>query len=283
MIKALILEDTIDNRDTLIRTLQVDCSEIELVGTAETVAEAYALYKKYLPELLFLDINLDKETSFDLLLKLKQEELTNYEVIFVTGHGSYENITRAIEFSALDFITKPIEVRKLKTAIDKVIKRLGGNTINKQVEMLLEHLLRTSATNASFHKKRSMAFTLLKGIIEFVYFEDIVKLEADGVVTHVSLVNGTKLTANRNLGHYCTLLTSEYHFFQISNSILVNLDFVKRYNHSECALTLRDGSTIFASRRGGQDFKRFLEDSREYKSLDQENRNVLLNFLKFKT
>ena len=87
-------------------------------------------------------------------------------------------------------------------------------------------------------------------------------LEADGTVSYIYLQNETKLTAVRNLGHYSKLLMAEYNFFPVSNGLLVNLDFVKRYNHSELTVNLTNGKHLYASRRGGQDFRRFLNDNK---------------------
>ncbi len=272
MIKTIIVEDTFDNRETLKKILAAECPELQLMGEAENVDQAYQLIKSVQPDLIFLDIQLDKETSFDLLARLHEEDAILFEIIFVTGFGSFENVTRAIEFSALDFINKPIEAERLVKAVEKAAKRLNQRQYNQQIGLLLEHLRRPS------HPARRIAFHLLKGIVEFVAVDDIVRLEADGVVTHVHLKVGEKLTAMKNLGHYSHLLTAEHNFFQISSDTVVNLEFVKRYNHAELALTLLDGSRVYASRRGGQDFRRYLSENKHPSSMEEAK--GLAGFLK---
>ena len=276
MIKSIILEDIIDNQESLSLMLDKYCPEIELCGVASNIDEAIELFKLSAPQLMFLDVQLDKGTSFDFLDCIEKEGYTNYEVIFVTGHGSYENVTKAIEFSAIDFITKPIEAIKLKNAVDKAVKRIGSESQNLQISFLLNYL---KQSNNPVHKNK-IALSLIKGVIEFVEISDIIWLQADGVVTHIFLADGTTLVANKNLGHYCALLTSEDYFFQISNSILVNLDYVKRYKHSDLSITLKNNIILYSSTRGGQDFKKFLEESKVYRKLDNSSGNPLMSFLK---
>ena len=265
MINAVIIEDTLANRETFKKILSENCPNVRLVGEAEDVEGGYQLIKHIKPDLAFLDIQLDKETTFDLLELLWNENAINFEIIFITGHGNYENVTRAIEYSALDFIHKPIDKDKLVRAVEKAEKRINHISYNQQIEVLLEHLERSNS------KSKRIAIHLLKGVVEFICVDEIKYLEADGVVTHFYMKDNSKLTAVKNLGHYARLLTTDYNFFQVSNDKLVNLDFIKRYNHSELAITLNDGSVLFASRRGGQDFKKFLNESKDFGDLDKKS------------
>ncbi len=262
MIKAIMVEDELPLREVLRTMLAEVCPQVELLGEAENVEQGYQLIKSVQPDLVFLDIQLDRETSFDLLDRLHTEDAIDFEIIFITGVGTFENVTRAIEFSALDFIHKPVSEEKLVKAVEKATKKLNRPQYNRQIELLLDIL------GSPAQKSRRIAFHLLKGIVEFVLVDDIVVLEADGPVTHIRLRDGVNLTAMKNLGHYSRLLTAEYNFFQISNDKVVNLDYVKRYNHAELTLTLTDGTHIIAARRGGQDFRRFLSENKEYKNLE---------------
>lgn len=265
MIRAIIIEDMPANREVLRRMLQEHCPEIIVSGEAETVEQGYLLVKNEQPDLVFLDIQLDRETSFDLLDRLHDEDAINFEIIFVTGVGNYENVTRAIEFSALDLIHKDLTPDKLVKAVEKAARKLNRLQYNRQIEMLLDILRKSGG------RSRRIAFHLPRGVIEFVQVDDIVALEADGVVAHVRLSNGIKFTAMKNLGHYSKLLTAEYDFFQISGDTVVNLDYVKRYNHSELTLTLTDGSHLIAARRGGQDFRRYLSENKKYSNLEEKD------------
>lgn len=269
-INTLLVEDTAANRKALRLLLEQKCPQVQLLGEAETLDEAYRLIKELKPELVFLDIQMKEGTSFDLLETLYREQAINFEIIFVTAHGKFEYATRAIEYSALDFLTKPIDSGKLRAAVQKAEKKLDAQNQQKQVSLLLELLQQPGS------KSRKIAFHSVKGILELVEIDHISWLEADGKVTKVHLSEGKNFTALRNLGHYSRMLIAERQIFPVSNKALVNLDQVKKYNHRELTVTLNDGTTIYASRRGGQDLKHFLTESQEYGGLQSSSLKKLL-------
>lgn len=249
MINAIIIEDVPATRVTLKNILSKEFNQIRVVGEAGSVNEGYQLIKQQHPELVFMDIQLEDGTSFDILTQLQAEEAVNFGIVFFTAYGNYEYATKAIEYSALDFISKPIDAQKLQKAVTKAEARINQEGYKNQVALLLETL--TNNTN----KSQRIAIHLIRGIIEFVDVERIMYLEADGTMTKVYLEKGATLHAAKNLGSYGKLLKKDYDFYSISNSIIVNLAFVKRYIHRELTVKLLDGTLLSASRRGGQDFK----------------------------
>lgn len=271
-LNTIILEDTVANREALKKILAQKCPQIFIVGEANNQDEAYELIKSERPFLVFMDIQMREGTSFDLLERLHKEGAVDFEIIFITAFGKYEYATKAIEFSALDFLTKPIDSEKLVSAVEKAEKRIQNQQHNEQITLLLENLTRSS------NRSKRIAFHLTKGIIEFVQVDEIIYLEADKTICTVFLKDGTKLTAMKNLGHYSKLLIADYDFFPISNSYLVNINFVKRYNHSELTVKLTNDKYLYASRRGGQEFKKYLNDNKkEFGDLQNDG---MLSFLK---
>ena len=231
--------------------------DVEIVGEADTVVRGYELVKIHTPDLVFLDIQLKDGTGFDILSKLHTEGEINFEIIFFTAHGNLENATKAIEYSALRFITKPIDPQKLKDAVEKARQKMQKTQQNLQIALLLENL-----TKGNNPKPKRIAIHLVKGVMEIVEVDNIMRLEADGTITYVYLGDQTELIAMKNLGFYSKLLIADYDFFPISNKVVVNMDFVKRYKHNELTVFFKDGTTAFASRRGGQEFKKFLSDNK---------------------
>jgi two-component system LytT family response regulator len=253
-IKAIIIEDSKGNREALKSLLKSECPEVTIIGEASDIDAGYELIKDTEPDLVFLDIQLKDQTSFDLLDRLVKEDSINFEIIFTTAYGNFEYATRAIAYSALDFITKPIDSQKLKQAVEKAKSRISKEQYRNQIKLLLENIS-SPQSNAN-----RIAIHLTKGVIEFVPVDDIRYLEADRTITYVYLKEGEKLNAMRNLGHYSKLLVGEHPFHHISNKFVVNLDYVKRYTHSNLTVELEDGTELNASRRGGQDFRRFLNN-----------------------
>ncbi len=274
MIRTLIIEDILNNREALKKLLASDCPEVEIIGEADSVLSGFDLILQKKPDLVFLDIQLKDGTGFDILSRLLEKDKIEFEIIFFTAHGNFENATKAIEYSALDFITKPIDPSKLCQAVNKFEKKVDRTQYNTQIALLLENIAKNNS------KGKRIAIHLSKGIIEFVEVDEIVYLEADATITNVYLLRGNKLTAMKNLGFYSKLLMSDYNFFPISNSLVVNLDFIKRYNHSELAVVLTSGKTIYASRRGGQDFRKFLNDNKsQYGDIQPQGIGQLLKKL----
>lgn len=273
-IKTIILEDTKEGMYALRTLLNEHCTNIDIIGEAYTNEEAYDLVKRLKPQLAFLDINLESGTSFDLLKRLFDEDAVDFDFIFFTSHGQKENLVKAIRFSAFDFLNKPVDKNELIDAVDRIGEKMYKEFINtkNQLEMVFETL------SSAYPKSKRIAFQLANGVLERVKIEDILWLQTDEVnnmkisnVTRVMLADGTHLKAMKHLGFYKKLLTIEYNFFQISQSIHVNLEYVKSYNSNEKSLQMDNGSTLFASKRNGQKFQQFLKNNEELKHLLEED------------
>jgi len=253
MINAIIIEDVPATRATIKSILSKEFNQIRVIGEAGTVDEGYSIIKNLQPDLVFMDIQLEVGTSFDILTQLKAEDALDFGIVFFTAYRTYENATKAIKYSALDFITKPIDTHKLQLAVKRAEERLNQVDYKQQVDLLLETLANNN------NKSQRIAIHLVRGIIEFVDVNRIMYLKADGSMTKVFLENGQQLHAAKNLGHYGNLLKRDYDFYSISNSVIVNLAYVKRYTHRELTVELQNGVTILASRRGGQEFKNIIK------------------------
>jgi two-component system, LytTR family, response regulator len=117
--RAIIVDDEKNGRENLAGMLKNHCREIELAGLAASVAEAVGLIKTVNPDLVFLDIEMPGANGFQLL---EHFDHFRFEVIFVTAHDQYA--IRAIRFSAADYILKPIDSLELKSAVEKVARRI---------------------------------------------------------------------------------------------------------------------------------------------------------------
>ena len=117
MIKAVIIEDERKSRELLNTLITRHCGDIHIAGMAESVASGIALIRKQTPEIIFLDIAMPDGSGFDLLEQLHD---INFEVIFTTATDRYA--VKAIKYSALDYLLKPIDADELKTAVDKIIE-----------------------------------------------------------------------------------------------------------------------------------------------------------------
>ena len=113
-LKAIIVEDEKHSRETLKSLLEEFCVGIEVVGTAGSVLEAVKVISSLRPDVVFLDIELQTGTGFDVLNQLQD---LNFEVIFTTAFEQYA--IKAVKFSSLDYLLKPIDLEELHNAIEK--------------------------------------------------------------------------------------------------------------------------------------------------------------------
>lgn len=126
--KTLIIDDEPLARLEL-RNLLSKYPQIEIIGDAEDVPQARNMIVKLDPDLLFLDIDLGRQTGFDLLEQLP----STFRTIFITAYDSFA--LRAFEVNALDYLVKPVHPERLENCIC----RLGSPYQSKTAEILNEH------------------------------------------------------------------------------------------------------------------------------------------------
>ncbi len=120
MISAVIVDDEKSGRIHLASLVNQFCPEIEITGMADGVDSGVKLLKENPPQLLFLDIEMNDGTGFDLLEKYGN---ISFQVIFVTAYNQYG--VHAIRFSAIDYILKPIDENILMKAVDKAVNHIN--------------------------------------------------------------------------------------------------------------------------------------------------------------
>ena len=105
--RAVIVDDERLARRELAFLLQSH-PEVQLVGEAGSVQEAARLLESLQPDLLFLDIQMPRESGFDLFERTRVAA----QVIFVTAHDEFA--VRAFEVNALDYLMKPVNPERLQ-------------------------------------------------------------------------------------------------------------------------------------------------------------------------
>ena len=119
-IRALIIDDELPARSELGFLLD-DIDGVTVVGEAGNVRDAVALIKKMPADVIFLDINMPGITGLQLAEGLKTSHPNPPALVFVTAHSHFA--VKAFEVDAIDYLVKPVEVDRLRSAIDKVRMR----------------------------------------------------------------------------------------------------------------------------------------------------------------
>jgi two-component system, LytTR family, response regulator len=249
MIRTIVIEDEEHSRKMLMEMLRDHCRQLNIVGDADSVKTGLTAIAEQRPELVFLDIELQSETSFEILERLPE---INFELVFTTAFDHYA--LKAIKFCAIDYLLKPIDLNELRIAVAKAEKRLNREYLNKNLEVLVNNLKSGSQNN---HR---IALSTLEGLL-FVNVRDIIYCESSGPYTKFIFKQSEKIITSKHLKEYEDLL-SGYDFFRIHKSYLVNLQEIKKYIRGEGGhLIMSDGATLSVSKQRKESFLRIYSGS----------------------
>ena len=245
--KTIIIDDERLAREEVKRALK-SYPEFEVIGEASHADEAKKMIEEMIPDIIFLDIHMPGKSGFDLL-----EELTTVpEVVFTTAYDQYA--IKAIKFSALDYLLKPIDMDELEKAIQKHKSSKTQERVEKQkIKNLIENI-------KSENHIRKIAVPDGNGLI-FIPLKNIVRCESDGNYTIIYQKEGKKIVASRTLGDFDDMFSGE-NFFRIHRSHLINLEHLVKYVKGEGGyVEMSDGSKAEVSRRKKSDFMDFLKNN----------------------
>jgi two-component system LytT family response regulator len=235
MIKAILIDDETHCRESLSIQLEKYCSEIQLLAQCNSGAEGLDAIAQHQPDVVFLDVEMPTMNGFEML---QQFSRIPFEVIFTTGYDAYA--IKAIRFSAIDYLLKPIDKDELIKAVAKVSRKTDHN-LNQQLDILLEKLDNKHAL------LQKIALPTLDGF-ELVSLENIVHCEADSNYTHVVLKHAKKVLVSRTLKEIEELLDG-HAFLRVHHSHLVNLNEIVRYIRGEGGyVVMSDNTSITVSR-----------------------------------
>ncbi len=245
--KAIIIDDEERARTALSSLLFEYCKNVEVIDTCSNVPDGVLAINKLRPDLVFLDIEMPEYNGFELLSFFRE---VDFEIIFVTAYNDYA--LKAFEVSAVDYVLKPVDIDKLKSAVEKAEKKLNGFDMQVRLDVLKE-----SFKTEQFNK---IALPVSDGLL-FVDTSEIVYLEADGAYTEVWLNNGSKIVVSKKIKFFEDVLDKRPNFFRSHRSYIVNINFIKKYNRSDNALTLDNSKTIIISRDRKAEFELQLKNN----------------------
>jgi two-component system LytT family response regulator len=236
MINSILVDDEVHCLDTLNILLNDYCPDILVMAKCMSAKKAIEAIEKMKPELVFLDIEMPTMTGFELL---EQYDKIPFSVIFTTSYDQYA--IRAIRFSALDYLLKPIDPKELSIAVTKVKEQKIHPSI-EQFRMLLDQIIHKDNGLTKIAVPTSEGFELIPA-------DQIVRCEAFDNYTHLFLKNKIRIVACRSLKEVEEQLHSFSSFIRVHHSYLVNLNEVTKYIRGEGGyLIMSDGSTVIVSR-----------------------------------
>ena len=202
-LRTILIDDERLARNDL-RTLLSEYKNIDIVGEADSVQKALEIINAEDPDLLFLDIQMPGESGFDLLQKAD----LHARVIFVTAFDEFA--IRAFEVDAIDYILKPVNPERLRTAIEK-LQREVGTVKGEKRELEYDDALLLS----------------LNSHLKFVRVNSIIMIQAAGDYSEVQTVDGKKGLVQKSMSEWEQRLPEKY-FNRIHRSTIVNIEYVTK-------------------------------------------------------
>ena len=236
--QAILVDDEPDGIRTLQRMLEIHCPQVEIAATCHNASDAKQKIAMSEPDVLFLDIQMPGKSGLDLLTELQEK---HFEVIFVTAHNEY--MLQALQYSAADYLLKPVDEDRLLEAVHRVEKRLESGKREEHKKALLHNL-----GKAGNPAEMRLCLPTLKGFI-VLKLDDIIYCEAERSYTVFHLEGNKTVTVSKPLLEYDEIL-KDTSFLRIHKSFLINLHHVKEYQRGEGGMVIMsDNAEIEVSRR----------------------------------
>lgn len=244
--KAVIIDDEKRTRELIAKLIDSFDLNIETFPIGENIVSGLKAIEDIQPDIVFLDIQMPDGTGFDLLKMLPEK---NFEVIFITAHEEFA--IKAIKFSALDYILKPIDPEELRKSVEKAVESIDHKKEETQFEAL--------QLNMQPSQKRRLVLKTQESV-HVVDLDKIIRCEADRNYTSFYLIDHKKIVVSKTLKDYETLLTG-HNFLRVQQSHLINLDYVDRYDKAHGgSVVMKDGTEVPLSPNKRDIFFKILEN-----------------------
>lgn len=233
MLRAIIVDDIADARATLKQDLVDYCPEIEVIGEADGVVNGAKEVRNSKPDLVFLDIQMNDGSGFDLLEVVGEPD---FKVIFTTASDGYA--IKAFKFSAVDYLLKPIDPDELVAAVAKVTE---DDNQKSNLELLADNMKeRKALKKLALHTQDKIHITNV---------DDIVRCESNVNYTMFHFNDASRLLVTKTLKEFDELL-HDSGFIRTHQSHLINSNYVKEFVKSDGGyIIMTDGSDVPVSTR----------------------------------
>ena len=234
MLTAIIVDDERAARESLEDIVTEYCKDVEILGYACNAEEGYRMIIERKPALVFLDVEMPGGNGFKMLSMF---EHINFQIIFTTAYDHYA--IKAIKFSALDYILKPIDPDELCVSIKKAKKIIDDR--HTRIDSLLGNLQKEE-------EEIDHIILLHNGRYHKVSLVDIILLEAEGNYTRFVLKKNNFILTSKNLKYYEDIL-NKTHFLRVHKSTLINLQQIANYSRHKEEIIMYNGDCVKLSRR----------------------------------
>lgn len=225
--RVVIIEDEVLSARRLAKLVLEILPAAEVAAQLESVHEALTWFDKHdQPDLIFLDIQLNDGTGFDIVRELKDYP----HIIFTTAYEQYA--LDAFKFNSIDYLLKPIDKTELEAAIRKLqeIHELEEASYLEKIQVVQQQFM--PAHRERFLIKVGLQYKSIptKTIAYFSYKDGISYLHS----------NQQSLPIDHTLDHLMEELDPKA-FFRVNRQFIININSIQEihsYFNSRLLLTL---------------------------------------------
>lgn len=200
--RVIVVDDERLSRHELIRILN-KFDSFNVVGEANDVTSAITLIEKSVPDIIFLDIQMPKQSGFELIKQVKIEG----KIVFVTAFENYA--INAFDINAFDYIVKPVNEERIKKLLDKINKNTSDDNLNNKL---------------SYEDK---IFVSDNKFLKFIAIKDITMIQSTGNYSNVYIKDNENIMICKSLKEWLSKLPTNK-FCRIHRTTIVNIDYIER-------------------------------------------------------
>lgn len=225
------------------------------IGGSNEEAVAWFSENKVQPDILFLDIELSDGISFDFLQEVKPQGM----LIFTTAYDEYA--VRAFSVDSIDYLLKPIEMDRLRQAIEKFEKLSPGFFAQFNGRNNWKEISEKVSNPAKVYRNR---FLMQRGNqMEVLLVEDVAYFFSENKITYAQTFKGPSMVVDYSLDRLGEELDPAI-FFRATRQVLLCSRAVSRienYFQGKVAVTLHPEykEQVLVSKEKADSFKQWLE------------------------
>ncbi|WP_282035568.1 LytR/AlgR family response regulator transcription factor [Saccharicrinis aurantiacus] len=237
--RVVIIEDEKPLRETNRNLIINNFPQMEIVGEAADVASSIELLKTCKPDLVLMDIELADGNCFQVLQACKPYV---FKIIFITAYNQYA--IKAIKFSAIDYILKPVNEFEFCNAINEVIVRSKSEELQEQTNHF-EKQFKSSQVPDKIVLRTAETLFICK-------IQDLNYCKSDNSYTTFYINDQKPIVVSKSIKEYEALL-SEHGFIRPHQSFLVNINAISKIDKTDGGfIIMSDNTEIPVSKRRKQ-------------------------------
>lgn len=236
-LKAIIIDDEASARENLTLLIDRFLPKISLLSSFNNLMDGVNFIKENKVDLVFLDVDMPNYAGYEIVNFIDCE---GFEIIFITAYDKYA--IKAFEISATDYLLKPIDIERLKKAVEKVETKTQLLNDSEKFKQL------NNTIAPSFKNK-------IKIFNKFISPNSIIAIEAQGAYSKVFFDDQTDFLLSKSLAKMERELSEYNFFFRSHKSWLINLNHIIKLNNKEYTIQLTNSIIAKISRYKIQEFK----------------------------